>query len=49
VEWSANGLEPSRPQESGIFATLVPGAYTAILAGANNTTGVGLVELYDLD
>lgn len=48
VELSANGLAPSRPQESGIFATLTPGAYTAILAGANNTSGVGLVELYDL-
>ena len=48
VQLSSNGLAPSRPQESGIFVTLTPGAYTAILAGANNTSGVGLVELYDL-
>jgi hypothetical protein len=27
--------------------TLTPGLYTAILAGANNGTGVGLVEVYD--
>jgi hypothetical protein len=28
--------------------TLPPGAYTALLAGLNHTTGVGLVEVYDL-
>ena len=48
VELSANGLAPTRPEESGIFMTLAPGSYTAILAGANGTTGVGLVEVYDL-
>jgi hypothetical protein len=30
------------------MATLPPGLYTALLAGANNGTGVGLVEVYDL-
>ena len=34
--------------EAAIIATLTPGAYTAILRGAGNTTGLGLVELYDL-
>jgi hypothetical protein len=34
--------------ESGIAATLSPGAYTALLTGLNNGTGVGLVEVYDL-
>jgi hypothetical protein len=29
--------------------SLAPGAYTAIVRGVNNTTGVGLVEAYDLD
>ena len=29
--------------------TLAPGAFTAIEAGNNNTTGVGLVEVYDLN
>jgi hypothetical protein len=30
-------------------AALGPGNYTAIVRGLNNTTGVGLVEVYDLD
>jgi hypothetical protein len=34
---------------SGIEATLDPGAYTAIVRGKNNTTGVALVEVYDLN
>jgi hypothetical protein len=33
--------------ESGIAATLPPGAYTVLLAGLNNGTGIGLVEIYD--
>jgi hypothetical protein len=28
--------------------TLPPGPYTALLAGLNDGTGVGLVEVYDL-
>ena len=44
----ALGLAPSHPNESGIVATLQPSAsYTAILAGKNSGTGVGLVEVYD--
>ena len=34
--------------ESAIFDTLVPGAYTAILQGADGSTGVGLVEAYNI-
>jgi hypothetical protein len=34
--------------EAAIAATLPPGTYTALLAGENNTVGVGLVEVYDL-
>ena len=44
----AAGLAPSHDLESGIAATLAPGGYTALLAGENNTTGIGLVEVYDL-
>ena len=44
---TAAGLAPSSPLESGIAAALPPGAYTALLAGFNNGTGVGLVEIYD--
>ena len=35
--------------ESAIVDTLVPGLYTAIVRGKNDGTGVGLVEVYDLD
>ena len=31
------------------MATLNPGAYTAIVKGKNNTSGVGLIEVYDLN
>jgi hypothetical protein len=44
---TAAGLGLSNPFESGVAATLAPGLYTAILAGRNNGTGVGLVEVYD--
>ena len=43
-----NGLAPSDDHEAAIFAVLPPGAYTAILVGKNNTTGVALVEFYNL-
>jgi hypothetical protein len=48
TEITADGLAPSDAKESAIAATLPPGLYTAILAGANNGTGVGTVEVYDL-
>jgi len=47
AELTAAGLAPTNQLESGIAITLGPGQYTAILAGANNTTGVGVVEVYD--
>jgi glucose/arabinose dehydrogenase len=45
---SANGLAPTNPLESAVFASLLPGTYTAIVAGKNGGTGVGLVEVYNL-
>ena len=48
AELTAAGLAPTNPLESGMAATLPPGAYTALLTGQNNGTGVGLVEVYDL-
>jgi hypothetical protein len=45
---TAAGLAPTNFLESGIVATLPPGAYTALLAGRNNGTGIGLVEVYDV-
>jgi hypothetical protein len=45
-EITAAGLAPEIPREAAIAATLPPGSYTALLAGRNNGTGVGLVEVY---
>jgi hypothetical protein len=44
-----SGLAPTDRRESAIIATLPPGDYTAIVRGVNNTTGVALVEVYDID
>ncbi len=41
------GLAPTSTKESAIAATLPPGLYTAILAGAQSSQGVGIVEVYD--
>ena len=46
---SDNNLTPPDETESALVETLDPGAYTVILSGVNNTTGVGLVEAYDID
>jgi hypothetical protein len=43
-----SGHAPMDPSESAIIANLPPGNYTAIVRGVNNTTGVALVEVYDL-
>ena len=48
-EITANQLAPSSDLESVIISTLQPGTYTAIIRGQNNATGVGLVEIYDVD
>jgi hypothetical protein len=45
----ANGLAPKDPSESALVVTLNPGAYTAILRGKNNTTGIGMVEAFDIN
>jgi hypothetical protein len=42
-------IPPSNPLESAIVRSVTPGAYTAIVRGANNGTGIGVVEAYDLD
>ena len=44
----ATGLAPPNDLESAILQILQPGNYTAVLAGKNGTTGVGLVEVYDI-
>ena len=44
----ATGYAPRDPRESAIIADLPAGNYTAIVRGVDNTTGVALVEVYDL-
>ncbi len=48
AEIEATGVPPTNDAESAIVMTLSPGAYTAIESGKNDTTGVGLVEVYNL-
>jgi hypothetical protein len=45
----ASGIPPTNDFESAIDANLTPGNYTALISGKNNTTGTGLIELYDRD
>jgi len=49
AEIITTGLPPSNIKESALLVTVTPGTYTSVLRGANNGTGVGLVEVYDLD
>ena len=44
-----SGHAPTVASESAIIANLQPGNYTAIVRGVSNTTGVALVEVYDLN
>ena len=44
----ATGIAPSSDYESALVATLAPGAYTAVLRGTANTSGIAVLELYDL-
>jgi hypothetical protein len=43
-----SGLAPFNPAEPALIARLSPGAYTAIMHGANNTSGVGVIAIYTL-
>ncbi len=48
AEILATGLAPTDNLESAILTTLTPGAYTTIVRGNGGTSGVALVEIYDL-
>ena len=48
AQLTARGLAPQNSLESGIFASLPAGTFTAILAGKNGGTGIGLVEIYNV-
>jgi hypothetical protein len=45
----ATGVAPTDARESAIRATLAPGNYTAVVRGSNDTAGIGMVEVFDLD
>ena len=45
----ATGLAPTNDLESAIDITLAPGSYTGIIRGNGGGTGIGLIEVYDLD
>ncbi|HVH90965.1 MAG TPA: hypothetical protein VM783_06205, partial [Candidatus Acidoferrum sp.] len=44
----SSGRAPTDARESAIIANLPAGNYTAIMRGVSSTTGVALVEVYDL-
>jgi uncharacterized delta-60 repeat protein len=48
AEIEATQVAPKSDLESALVETIMPGNYTAIVRGKNNTTGVGLVEVYNL-
>jgi len=48
AEVQATLLAPTDDLESAIVTTLAPGPYTAVVRGKNETTGVALVEAYNL-
>ncbi len=47
-EIAQTGVPPNDARESAIVATLPSGPYTAIVAGKDGATGIGLFELYNL-
>ena len=48
-EIAASGFAPPNDLESATIVTLAPGSYTAVVTGKNDGTGIGLVDLYQLD
>ena len=49
AEITTTTLAPTNDRESAMVRTLPPGDYTVVLNGKNGSTGVGLIEIYDLD
>ena len=49
AEIKATSIPPPDVREAAILRQLTPGAYTAVVRGKNNTTGVALVEAYQLN
>ncbi|MEY2564242.1 MAG: hypothetical protein QOH88_2435 [Verrucomicrobiota bacterium] len=49
TEIQASTLEPTDDREPAIISSLSPGNYTAVVQGTGNSTGIALIEMYDLD
>jgi uncharacterized repeat protein (TIGR03803 family) len=45
----ATTIPPKDDREAAIARQLPPGAYTAVVRGVSGTTGIGLVEIYDME
>ena len=45
----ASGFAPGNALESAIHMTLAPGAYTGVVTGAGGATGVGIIEVFEVD
>ncbi len=48
-EVATTGLAPLNPNESTLLLSVAPGSCTAVLRGKTDSTGIGLIEVYDLD
>ena len=46
---ASSGFAPSDPREAAILTTLAPGPYTVIIAGSGGRTGIGLVDIFEVD
>ena len=45
----STGLAPSNDRESALVITLNPGTYTVVMRGKNDSSGIGVVEVYDVN
>ncbi len=48
-ELRSDGLAPENDKEAALVTSLDPGSYSAVVRGKGNTTGVALVEVYQVN
>jgi hypothetical protein len=48
AEVEASGIPPTDDRESALVRTLEPGAYTVVMRGKNDSSGIGVIETYDI-
>ncbi len=49
ADMTTSGLAPANPNESAVLIRLEPGLYTGVITGANDGTGIALIEVYEID